>query len=191
MSKIQKNIIVLVVAGLSLFTCAACGPGLMKPTQTIKAASADKALITFVRAKSYGGGSEFIVWDSEEFVGVLVGGQYIQREVAPGEHMFIIHAQNWAYIKANLEAGKKYYVVVNTSIGFTHAVAIPVPITKETKYGQAEIDQWMATLKPVTPNPEKSAAWVAKKTPEVQKAVENGNKPDAKFQILNPEDNWN
>jgi hypothetical protein len=184
--------IALLIAGLTLLTCVACGPGLMIQTQTIQTAPADKALVTFVRPTRFGGRDEFVVWDSAELFGVVYGGQYVQKEVTPGEHTFIVHAQNWAYIKANVEAGKKYYVLLNVSVGFTHAVAIPVILSKtQSEYGQTHIDQWMSTLKPMTPNPDVAPRWVAKRQPQVDKAVENGKKPDAKFQILNPEDNWN
>lgn len=190
MTRFKMNPVALLVIAGALLTCMACGPGLMTQAQTIKTAPADKALVTFVRVRSYGGGSNFVVWDSKELVGSLVGGQYIQREVAPGEHLFIVHAQNWAFIKANVEAGKKYYVLINTTIGFSHATAIPVPLNHDTKWTQADIDQWMATLDPVMPHPEGSIEWAAKRQPQMEKAIAKSQEPGAKFQYLNPEDTW-
>jgi hypothetical protein len=170
----------------------ACGPKLMIPTQSVNEAKPESALITFVRARSYAGKSVFHIWDSMDYVGTIIGGQYIQKEVAPGEHMFIVHAQNWAYIKADLEAGKKYFIVLNTAPGFTHAAAIPVPITKaQTKYGQSDIDNWMTTLTPMIPNPQSAPAWVAERKPQVEKAVAKGQAPDARFQELGSGDYWN
>ena len=173
-------------------SCVACGPKLMIPTQSVADAKPDTALITFVRARSYGGKSTFHIWDSMDYVGTIAGGQYIQKEVTPGEHMFIVHAQNWAYIKGTLEAGKKYYIVLNTAPGFTHAAAVPVPITKaQTKYGQADIDNWMKTLTPMTPNPQAAPAWVQARKPQVERAVANGQAPDARFQEFGAADFWN
>ncbi len=188
----QRTTAILLVAGLLSITSVACGPGLMIPGQKVQSAPADKALITFVRATRYGKKSEFVVWDSDRFMGLLEGGQYFQQVVDPGEHMFIVHAQNWAYIKANLEAGKKYYVLLNVSMGFTHAVAVPVPLTKgQAEYGQAQIDEWMAKLTPITPNEAVAAQFEARRKPQITQAVENGKKPGAKFQYLNAEDFWN
>ena len=175
-----------------MLTCLACGPRLMIPAQTLQAPQNETALVTFIRASRFGGKDVFNIWDSEEFVGSLQGGQYVQREVAAGEHMFIVHAQNWAYIKGTFDPGKKYYILLNVTIGFTHATAIPVPITKtQSEYGQPQIDQWMAALQPVAPNPEAAPAWTAKRLPQIQKAVAKGQEAGAKFQTLAPEDNWN
>jgi len=186
----SKLMVTAICLGL-LLTCTACGPRLMVPAQTIIAAKPDTALITFVRATKFGYKSDFHLWDSTDYVGTIYGGQYIQKEVAPGEHMFIAHGQNWAYIKANLEAGRKYYIVLNVTMGFTHAAVVPAPITKDqSKYGQSDINEWLAKLDPVTPNPEGAAPFIEDRRPQVEQAVANGQKPDAKFQVLNPQDYW-
>ncbi len=173
------------------FSCLACGPKITIPTPAIDSPSSEMALITFVRATKFGYKSDFHLWDSRDYVGTIYGGQYIQKEVVPGEHMFIAHGQNWAYIKANLEAGKKYYILLNVTMGFSHAAVIPVPLTKEqTKYGQNEINEWLSNLTSVGPNPEAAEAFVEDRAPQIERAVENGLAPDAKFQYLNPQDFW-
>lgn len=187
---VSKSLITVGCLGLML-TCVACGPGLMMPTQTVNDTKADKALITFVRATRFGGRSEFHIWDSKDYVGTIEGGQYVQKEVDAGEHMFIAHGQNWAYIKADLEAGKKYYILLNVTIGFTHATVIPVPLTKShDRYTQDDINNWMTSLRPVTPHPEGSKEFVEARKEQVQRAVENGQKPGAEFQTLAAEDFW-
>lgn len=168
----------------------ACGPKVTIPTPAIDGPSPDKALITFVRATKFGYKSDFHLWDSTDYVGTIYGGQYIQKEVEPGEHMFIAHGQNWAYIKADLEAGKKYYILLNVSMGFSHAAVIPVPITRVGEYNQDNINEWMASLTSVGPNPEVADAFVAKRAEQVERAVANGEAPDAKFQTLSAEDYW-
>lgn len=180
---------VLACIALAVFATA-CGPKITIPTPAIDSPSTDKALITFVRATKFGYKSDFHLWDSHDYVGTIYGGQYIQKEVDPGEHMFIAHGQNWAYIKANLEAGKKYYILLNVSMGFSHAAVIPVPIVKGGEYNQDNINEWMANLTSVGPNPEAADAFVASRAEQIERAVSNGEAPDAKFQYLEATDFW-
>lgn len=59
--------------------------------------------------------------DSIKLVGIASSGTKIQYEVAPGEHSFVVGGQSSHYLKANVQAGKSYYVRVVTKMGIVKA----------------------------------------------------------------------
>ncbi len=179
------------VSLVAAFVCLSCGPKLMRETTPDRGMEEGKALVTFVRATWYGGNIEFELWDRESFVGLIEWKQYIQVAVPQGEHVFLCKADNWSYVKANLEAGKKYFVLVNVSLQNGKPIARLKAVTKEqSEWGQAEIDYWLANLTPVTTIPEALPPWVAKRLPEIRQALPQGAFADIQAEELTPEDHW-
>jgi len=75
------------------------------------------AVIYFTRVSSFGGATKFEFFHNEEFVGVFKKKNYIRYEVKAGEHLFWVSSENKQFVKANLEAGKTYIVLVNIKVG--------------------------------------------------------------------------
>lgn len=97
----------------------------MSPAQPPLAA-AGNAVITFYRTSFVDGdiAQAPIVekaGDSIKLVGIASSGTKIQYEVAPGEHSFVVGGQSSHYLKANVQAGKSYYVRVVTKMGIVKA----------------------------------------------------------------------
>lgn len=178
----------LLAAALSSLSC---GPKLMRETTPDKGLEEGKALVTFVRATWYGGNIPFELWDRESFVGLIEWKQYIQAAVPPGEHVFLCKADNWSYVKATLEAGRKYFVLVNVSLQNGKAIARLKAVTKDqSEWGQAEIDYWLANLTPVTPIPEALPPFVAERLPEIRQAFPQGELADIQAEELSADDHW-
>jgi hypothetical protein len=157
----------------------------MIPTQTIKTTPADHALVTFIRATSYGGAIDFGLWDGDKLIGVIDPKAYIQYKATPGEHVFLARAENWSYVKANLEEGRNYYILTNVSMGVWKARVVLVPITKgNEKYGQSEIDNWMSRLKPTTPDPAKVDAYRAPRVEQVRNNAAKVGRGEVRFSTL-------
>ena len=84
---------------------------MVKATKT-QQVEADCALVTFLRPSIAAGAISFQAWDGERFVGELHGMNSVSYLATPGEHVFFAKAENWAVTKAQLAAGKRYYLVL-------------------------------------------------------------------------------
>jgi hypothetical protein len=145
-ARIRKasSIAVLLLASLATLSC---GGSMMLPTQRLSDVPSDKAVVTFIRATAFGGAIDFGIWDGERVVGVLDPRAYIQYTCDPGEHVFLGRAENWSAVKATLEAGRKYYILANVSMGVWKARIVFEPITKtSTDRTDDDIAMWLNDL---------------------------------------------
>ena len=94
-----------------------CASPMMQPTERLANPDPERALVTFLRPSYFGGVITFGIWDSDAFVGVLTAGSYIEYLVKPGSHLFMTRAENWSYVKADLEAGKRYDILAKVFPG--------------------------------------------------------------------------
>ncbi|MCG8581651.1 MAG: hypothetical protein MI866_17125 [Bacteroidales bacterium] len=81
------------------------------------APSEENAVVYFTRVSSYGGAASFEFFHNEEFVGIFKNKNYMRYEVEAGEHLFWASSENKQFVKANLEAGKTYIVLVHVRLG--------------------------------------------------------------------------
>jgi hypothetical protein len=188
---VSKYWLIVGLIAVCLLGAFGCGPGLMMPAQRLTTPSPQYATVTFVRATTFGFAVEFNLWDGENFIGVIDAKQYVQVQLPPGEHLFMARGENWSFVNANLEAGKKYVVLANVVPGVRKARVVLAPVTKtQAKWGQGEIDQWFERCAPVTPDQNVAPEWVAKRLPHVREGIELSKHPDTKALVLNPTDDW-
>ena len=166
-----------------LSALSGCSSSMMKPAEVIQA-SPEYAVVNFLRPSSFGGAIMFGMWDRENLVGILTSKNYIQYKARPGEHIFLARAENWSVIKANVLAGKTYYVLASPRMGWGKArVSLEV-----LKPDDKRIDEWMASLKPIAVDPAQRDAYVKERESSIKQAVENVQNGSAEFSIMNPED---
>jgi hypothetical protein len=99
--------------------CASAPPPLrtaLSSDQTLNAPPSDKAQIVFLQPfKPLGGYADTplydITGDKAELLNVLTSQGKLAVLVAPGQHTFMINGMGIAAMQANVEAGKRYYVV--------------------------------------------------------------------------------
>ena len=155
---------------LSVIILSGCASPMMKQVQKIDLVETNKAMVTFLRPTAFGGAIQFGMWDGEQFVGILSANSYIQYVVTPGEHYFLGKAENWSCVKANLEAGKKYYIIGKVFPGIWKARIAFDPI-KTGDEPQSQVEEWMNTLKPTSVDESKKDDYVRPRTNEVRNQV--------------------
>jgi len=97
-------------------------------SQEIPPAPANKAVVYFVRATSYGFAINFSYFDSTKLIGIFAGKGYFRYECEPGTHLFWARSENKDFIEAHLEAGKIYFIDVIVQMGWVKAQVSIDPI---------------------------------------------------------------
>jgi hypothetical protein len=185
----KRNLIVrlALLAGV-LLLMSGCASSVMTRTEPLTLEQPNRAMVTFVRPSLFGGAIQFGIWDGADFVGVLSAKSYVQYLVEPGEHLFLARAENWSYVKADLEAGKQYYIVGKVFPGIWKARVALDPVVKGDGTTQADIDKWLAELTPTKVIPEKFDGYVAPRLEQVKEAAAEVDNGDVKFEVLSRED---
>ena len=155
--------LVSILAALLLFACA--GP--VKNMREIPdehatyAPDPDQALIVFMRPSSFGSAIQSSVFelvdDNPELIGIVAAKKKVAYNLGPGEHLFMVIGESADFMKADIQAGKRYYVLVTPRMGVWKARFSLKPIHKDeldseklTKWGKEchwvektyESDQW-------------------------------------------------
>jgi hypothetical protein len=158
--------------GLILLTIifSGCASPMMKKVEKIDSLDEKKAMVTFLRPTIFGGAIQFGIWDGEHFVGILSANSYIQYLANPGEHYFLGRAENWSCVKANLEAGKKYYIIGKVFPGVWKARIAFDPI-KSGDEPQAQVEEWMNELTPTLVDESKRGDYVRPRVDQVRNQV--------------------
>lgn len=166
--------------------CASTSSAMMDAQRKEKPASG-KAMVTFLRPGPLSAPYKFGIWDNEKFVGVLESSSYIQYETEPGEHMFLGRAENWAYVKANLEAGKEYFLRVKIFPGWSKMrIALdPIP---PSHADSKQLDLWLNGNQPRQPNPQKAAEYVTAHRADAERGQNAFDPSKTKFFELAPGD---
>ncbi|WP_321491742.1 hypothetical protein [uncultured Desulfobacter sp.] len=111
--------------------CAAPTMNLSVPVTETIAPNIDKAIVYFLRPKSLGFKIHAAVYDDETFIGFVPYGQKLPYVAEPGEHLFMVVSEAADFLKAELLAGKTYYVEVVPRMGAWRARFSLSPYTKE------------------------------------------------------------
>jgi hypothetical protein len=94
----------------SITLLAGCS-SVMQKTAVVDHVSNDQAIVSFVRPSIFfGDGLDYDLWDGNKFIGVLGSGTIVQYKTTPGSHVFMSKGRYWAYVKADLAAGKQYFI---------------------------------------------------------------------------------
>jgi len=176
-----------VFALLALLLFSGCASSIMQQSQPLVLDQSDKALVTFMRPSIFGGVIQFGLWDKDQFIGVLSAGSQVQYLTEPGEHLFLSRAENWSYVKADLAAGKQYFILGNIFPGVWKARVALSPLAFPGKHTEAELEAWQQKLKPMQVIPEKFDEYTQPRVEQVRKAVADYEAGKVKFAELNKE----
>ncbi|WP_416638514.1 hypothetical protein [Pseudomonas sp. OHS18] len=121
-----------------LLVLGGCQSALMvaPTTEAEPKATADKALVVFMRPSSLGGAVQSSVYDTraegnDVFAGVVSSKSKVAYLAEPGQHLFMVVSENADFLAANLEAGKRYYVLVAPRMGVWRARFSLLPIRND------------------------------------------------------------
>jgi len=147
---------------LALLVCAALAVGpahassnkLMQPAAQQQAPQLDagKAMLVIMRPSRAGGAIAASVYDitgdQTTLIGVLGPKDKIAYPIEPGQHRFMVVAENADFMEATLDAGKTYYAVLRARPGVWKArfSLLPIHATSADQYNlQApEFQEWTA-----------------------------------------------
>lgn len=173
---------------LALAPLWGCASAIMQPAPTLAAPETSQALVTFLRPTYFGGAIQFGIWDEDRFVGILSAGSYVQYLAAPGEHVFLARAENWSYVRARLEGGRRYYILGKVFPGVWKARVAFDPVRRADPTGDDEIERWLEELKPTEVVPEKREAYAAPRLVQVGEAVQAFRSGQVTFEVLEVDD---
>jgi hypothetical protein len=133
--------------------CSGCAgsSAFMRPTQSLMQPTEDMALIRFMRPSGFGFAINFNMLDGDEVIGNSVAKSQFDYLATPGKHVFIATAENKAFLEADLEAGKTYYVLMRIYPGAWYARVAFVPVNKGSEYWD-QVKSYENTLRITTPD---------------------------------------
>jgi hypothetical protein len=158
----------LVCAALAVLPAHANSNKLMQPAAQAPQLEAGKAMLVIMRP-SYSGGAIAasvydITGDQITLIGVLGPKDKIAYEVEPGQHRFMVVAENADFMEATLHAGKTYYAVGRARPGLWKArfSLLPIHATSTDQYNLqgSEFREWNAASEWVQ-RTERADAWYA------------------------------
>jgi len=120
---------------------------LMKETDIAVTPDSENALITFIRPQSYKEERAFGIWNENKFLGNLKGKTYFQIKIPAGNYTFLGKSEHFSILKAEVEAGKNYFVQVAASGGMMLPHIRLLPVTNDIK--QSDIQVWLDDSKHV------------------------------------------
>ncbi len=158
----------LVCAMFAVLPAQAHSNKLMQPaaSQQTPQMEAGKAMLVIMRPSFYGGAIAASVYDitgdKTTLVGILGPKDQIAYSVQPGQHRFMVVAENADFMEATLDPGKTYYAVVRARPGVWKArfSLLPVHATSSDEYNlqNREFQKWNATSEWVE-RTERADAW--------------------------------
>ncbi len=162
-----------------------CTPSFLRPPETVMAPTDSKALVRFISPKAVG-----YVFDSEELIGYAFPGTQFDYLASPGKHLFIASLENKAFLEADLEPGKTYYVLMRRYEGFWRVRIAFLPVNKNSGLWD-KAKAYEAKANKYDLDDEAKSKWQAKigpKMPGIISHYENEVKHKYDWPRLNPED---
>ncbi|UXI66379.1 DUF2846 domain-containing protein [Tahibacter amnicola] len=155
--------VAFLIVGLGL---TGCQSSMMVKANREPEPSADKALVVFMRPSSFGGAIQSSVYDTGEakdtFIGIVSTGTKVAYLAEPGQHRFMVVAENADFLEATLNAGKTYYVLVSPRMGVWKARFSLLPIrnnaSAEHNVKSGDFAKWQSKTHWVGVSPE-AEAW--------------------------------
>jgi hypothetical protein len=121
-----------------------------------------KALVVFMRPSSFGGAIQSSVYDThdsaDQFIGIVSSKDKIGYQAEPGDHLFMVIAENADFMIAHLDAGKTYYALIKPRMGVWKARFSLIPIHNDAgaQYSTRSEDfaKWMSATSWVSVTPQ-------------------------------------
>jgi hypothetical protein len=111
-----------------------------------------QALVVFVRPSSFARSMRFTVLTSRgQFLGDSLPSSHFAVALPPGQHVFLVWAENTGALRAELAPGRIYYVEVSAKMGFGSARAHLLAITpRHARW--ARLPEWLRDTRRLQPN---------------------------------------
>ena len=124
---------------------------------TLAAAPPDKAVVVFLRPEFKNRAFSAAVYEDGRFIGIVMCGARLNHETEPGAHRYMVVSEAADFLDATLDAGKLYFVRVESRMGVWRARFSLAPITPGG--GEwSDLRDWVKESYPVRVNAE-GTAW--------------------------------
>ena len=161
-----------VLAALLFFGCA----GSVKHMREISdkhagyAPNPNQALIVFMRPSGFGYAIQSSVFelvdDYPKLIGIVAAKKKVAYNLMPGEHLFMVIGESADFIKADVQAGKTYHVLITPRMGAWKARFSLNPIHKDQAESK-KLAEWDRECSWVEKTPA-SDQWAASNMPSIQ-----------------------
>ena len=144
----------LLAAAFTLSTACAAHSSYMAETLTSASVAPDAttAVVTFIRPSRYAMLQVPTILDEHaHFVGECDAASKFSIAVSPGRHVFVVWAENADALVADLAPGKRYFVEVSPTEGWTSARVHLIALTPRSKKWP-EREAWLAGTKTLVPS---------------------------------------
>lgn len=133
-------------AALAVLSGCAIKSDLMAPAESQSVAvEPGKATVVFIRPSTYGGAIQSSVHDTTggdtEFIGIVSARTSVAYQAEPGERYFMVASEAADFLKADLAAGRTYYVLVEPRMGLWKARFSLKPV-RRAFIESGEFRQW-------------------------------------------------
>ncbi len=144
----------------------------------------DHAVVYFLRPSKFGSSVKFGLWDNDSPIGIIKGRNYIAYKTVPGTHYFMARAENWAIVKADLSAGKTYYILAAPVMG---AFKARVDFRVQNP-DNPEIQVWISSSKQLSYSDEWKAEYSKNRVDDVRAALEKAKNDQVSYERMKPTD---
>ncbi len=140
-----------------------------------------EATVVFVRPSGFGAALKQTILDGKgRFLGEALPSSRFAVRMPPGEHTFVVWAENTSAVKANLTAGKLYFVEVSLSMGALSARADLLPVKPGSERWD-KLQEWLADTEELEPNPVSGQAYLAERREDVDERIKRANEHLANY----------
>ena len=115
------------------------GFDLMRPADGALEPDASSAVITFFRRKDKLGDLDIGIWGSDGLIGDLRNEEAFSVRVRPGQHFFVAGRGSTSVLRAQVEAGKHYYVWLDVGTWVQGIKLVPIEGSQEGK-----LQEWLS-----------------------------------------------
>lgn len=181
----------IILATLPLALAACSTTSYMRDALPTPAPGPDEAKVIVYRSASFGGVEHFPVFEWLGCDGKLLGftetDRYFEYRCPPGKHIFITWGEGEAFIEADLEAGKTYYIRAYSKFGVLSARPGFAPVSRDSEHWD-KLDEMLLTHKCRELDPVKAAEYELRKQEHLEKTQAKYEEGVKAPRYLRPED---
>lgn len=173
--RILATALFTLVIATSAMGCSATSKYMTPAGHAPIAGAPDAATVVFVRPSGYAGNIRATILDNKgRFLGDSLPSSYFAVKVPPGEHVFISWAENTGALRANLAAGKIYFIEVAPKMGALSARVHLLAITPRSSSWK-KLDEWMSESHAYVPDEPRGQGYLTSRDRDVAERIRRGN----------------
>jgi hypothetical protein len=182
--------VILVLLPLALAACSTTS--YMRDALPTPPPGPDEAKVIVYRTSSFGGSTNFPVYeilDHEDgrLLGFTETDRFFEIHCPPGKHLFVTWGEDEAFIEADLEGGKTYFIQSFTRFGILSARPGFAPLGRDSEHFP-EIEETLSTLQCRELDPEKAAEYEHRKVDHLRKTLASYREGRKNPRFLIPQD---